>query len=59
MLIGQMDMENLSTIEGLWYKLIKAKYMSDDDFYRSKNKGVSKFWKGLHKVNHFSLGCGE
>jgi hypothetical protein len=29
--------------EDLWYKPIKAKYMSDEDFYGSKNKGVSKF----------------
>jgi hypothetical protein len=38
--------------EGLWYKTIKTKYMHGDSFWRSKRKGVSQFWKGLHKIKH-------
>lgn len=38
--------------DDMWYKLIKAKYMPEDNFFLSKTKGVSEFWQGLHKVKH-------
>jgi hypothetical protein len=49
-----------------WYSLVKAKYMQNGNVFLSKNKGVSQFWKGLHKVKHlfrwgvvFSIGDGK
>jgi hypothetical protein len=36
----------------LWYKLLQAKYMHRNNFFLSKNKGVSQFWQGLHQVKH-------
>ena len=33
-----------------WLKLLEAKYMPDENFFDSKTKGVSQFWRGLHKV---------
>jgi hypothetical protein len=38
--------------DGLWCRFIKAKYIKDGNFYGSKIKGASQFWKGLHKVKH-------
>lgn len=29
--------------EHMWYKLVKAKYMSKDNFFLSKIRGVSQF----------------
>jgi hypothetical protein len=37
--------------EELWFKLVKAKYMSEVFFY-SNVKGSSKFWQGLRRVKH-------
>lgn len=36
----------------LWFRLLKAKYMNDGDFFRSRHNRTSQFWKGLHKVKH-------
>jgi hypothetical protein len=36
--------------ESLWARLIHAKYMRDDDFYKTNGKKGSQFWKSLHKV---------
>lgn len=36
----------------LWFKLLKAKYMTRGGFFRSNNMGGSQFWKGLHNVKH-------
>lgn len=38
--------------EDMWYKIIKAKYMTGINFFKSKTKGASQFWQGLHKVKH-------
>lgn len=38
--------------DSLWFHLLKAKYMEGGNFFNSKTKGVSQFWKGLHKVKH-------
>lgn len=38
--------------EGLWFKLLKAKYMPDGNFFTSRSIGTSQFWQGLHKVKH-------
>lgn len=35
----------------LWCKLLRAKYMNSGNFFCSKQKGTSQFWKGLHKKN--------
>jgi hypothetical protein len=35
-----------------WYRLLRAKYMPDDNFFNSKSHGTSQFWQGLHKVKH-------
>jgi hypothetical protein len=35
-----------------WFKILKAKYMTNNNFFLSKNKNDSQFWKGLHKVKH-------
>jgi hypothetical protein len=39
-------------IESLWLRLLKAKYMKEEDFFKSKDTHGSQFWKGLHKVKH-------
>jgi hypothetical protein len=39
-------------IESLWVRLLKAKYMKDEDFFKSKDAHGSQFWKGLYKVKH-------
>ena len=36
----------------LWFKLVKAKYMSEGSFFDSNIKGSSQFWQGLHKIKH-------
>lgn len=36
--------------EETWYRLLKAKYMMDDNFFRSVR--TSQFWQGLHKIKH-------
>ena len=36
----------------LWFKMLKAKYMRDTDFFSAKSKGGSQFWQGLQKVKH-------
>jgi hypothetical protein len=36
----------------IWYKLLQAKYMSDDNFFNSTSHGSSQFRQGLHKVKH-------
>jgi hypothetical protein len=38
--------------DDIWFKLIKAKYMPEGNFFISKNRGASQFWQGLHKVKH-------
>jgi len=50
----------------LWFKLLKAKYMSNSNFFSSKSRGSSQFWQGLHKVKSlfkwgaiFSIGNGK
>jgi hypothetical protein len=30
--------------DSLWYKLLQAKYMSDNNFFNSKVRGTSQFW---------------
>jgi hypothetical protein len=36
----------------LWVRLLTAKYMRDEDFFKSKGTQGSQFWKSLHKVKH-------
>lgn len=36
----------------LWYILLKAKHIPEGSFFKSRYKGGSLFWKGLHKVKH-------
>jgi hypothetical protein len=36
--------------DSLWVRLLKAKYMRDGDFFKSKAGNDSQFWKSLHKV---------
>lgn len=38
--------------EELWYRLLKAKYMPEGNFFKSRYKDSFQFWKGLHKVKH-------
>jgi hypothetical protein len=38
--------------DSLWYKLLQAKYMADNNFFNSKVRGTSQFWQGLHEVKH-------
>jgi hypothetical protein len=38
--------------EETWYKLLQAKYMPEGNFFKSKTRGTSQFWQGLHKVKH-------
>lgn len=46
--------------EDTWFKLIRAKYMPEDNFFLSNDRGASQFWKGLHKVKaSVYVGCGE
>jgi hypothetical protein len=52
MLDCEMDMEIMPRIDELWYRLLQAKYMHRNNFFLSKNKGVSQFWQGLHQVKH-------
>jgi hypothetical protein len=44
--------------DDLWYKLLQAKYMPENNFFKSKIRGTSQFWQGLHKVkNLFKWGA--
>jgi len=36
----------------LWFKILKAKYLGDNNFFYSKAIGCSQFWKGLRSVKH-------
>jgi hypothetical protein len=36
----------------MWYKIIKDKYMTWINFFKSKTKGSSQFWQGSHEVKH-------
>jgi len=36
----------------LWFRIIKAKYLGEKDFFNSKVTGGSQFWRGLHSVKH-------
>lgn len=36
----------------MWFRIIKAEYLSGCSFFSSKIKGGSQFQQGLHKVNH-------
>jgi hypothetical protein len=47
--------KNFWCVDNVWFKIIRAKYMRDDNFFTSKSKGVSQFWKGLHKIKHMFL----
>jgi hypothetical protein len=38
--------------ESLWVKLIKGKYMRDDDFYGTRGTQGFQLWKKLHRVKH-------
>jgi hypothetical protein len=38
--------------DSMWVKLLRAKYMKDDDFFKLKSNQGSQFWKSLHKVKH-------
>ncbi|RLN34680.1 putative retroelement [Panicum miliaceum] len=39
--------------EGVWFKLLQAKYMRNGkSFFTSSSRGSSQFWQGLHKVKH-------
>jgi hypothetical protein len=42
----------LQELDGLWFKIIKAKYLEGCSFFSAPNRGSSQFWKGLHKVKH-------
>lgn len=45
--------------DDLWFKIIKAKYLGENGFFRSNRTGGSQFWKGIQNVRHlFQWGLG-
>ena len=42
----------------MWAKLVRAKYLVNDDIFTSSSRGGSQFWKRLVKIKHlFKLGA--
>jgi hypothetical protein len=41
----------------LWYKLLRAKYLSVDNIFARNSQGGSQFWRSINKIKHlFKLG---
>jgi hypothetical protein len=38
--------------DGLWVRILKAKYMRHGDFFRSSGLQGSQFWKSIHKIKY-------
>jgi hypothetical protein len=50
----------------LWYKLLRAKYLSVDNIFARNSQGGSQFWRSINKIKHlfklgakYQLGSGE
>jgi hypothetical protein len=50
----------------LWYKLLRAKYLSVDNIFARNSQGGSQFWRSVNKIKHlfklgakYQLGSGE
>jgi hypothetical protein len=50
----------------LWYKLLRAKYLSVDNIFARNSQGGSQFWHSINKIKHqfklglkYQLGSGE